>query len=1046
MSDNQVPRKPIHCIKGKCFVTGQSCTHQSQIQRVRNENHKNHIVSVFVVMSFTGLNFFMYDIYRHELERLIKEHYWFDDSGDSTVLKNTGTKTEQYFKVKSVLFTRADLEVSTGHVICNRVCDPIQQADLIVIDVSHPNPNVFYELGLAMSMGKHVLPICFTKKYYHKEYDPNGKNQNDKNIECFPWAKELYQYFSLYCYAVSSPKKYPPFAESKEREKYTQYCFADPSNHFDVAAIMYTLLSEGVEHNQKDTPCPNDTLMLYSEKGFENPSQFPTVIQNTDKLVKAISNPELFHGDRIMIFAQDDKLYEQDKDMPTRNPIGYNVADITKYGINKVLMELSKKIVYWDSAVQDQAQDNASLYSPPHSPAFIAYGKSPLFMERIRQCAHHELKFFAHNIVFPDNSNDTNNTGNENVNIPNQNTNNQDNSNVNNKTNKVNDVTTTSSANTSYVKESYHSSDPMIDLISSSYFYGKNAKETIPEFNTPAYTYLNVMISYMRYIKQILIDTHANDIISYFWLGVCHAAGVDTVRIERNYTEADQKLEESKKTFDVSANHEIQYFKSIRSVFDVAGLWCAYVNAKNIEGFIDQLYQVEKGIYQHHHAYTKHSSEHTEEIVAQRERYYRHIFWQDMCQDSIEFCVGGTRDYQDSSKNNSPKNIRWNVGAWDEMVASLLTKQMMHYQKSTPFKVTIAPPNSETSSIETDSNSSPSTCTIYIGDDHINTKCTNFIKKKLRRNSYITHDTDNRNANPTTDTDNPPSCTSFISRSLCTKGKHLTWKQPSETCCTCKNTKTCEKLTHKDGICKFESYGGLFLYHERSKTDNSSFRNNIYIMGGNGIVTYAIASIFVEPSLQEPFIQHSECASFLSDLQRSIRNKYVKQCAKCFKIMDICKDPNQFGITVKKDYIPNIERYVCKMLSSYFLPFVTKYELTGMRRSLEFYLQELFDRDMRKQHPLAIISIHANNITDSTAPNSIYGFDEKRFWGSYTHNIPIDFLIQEIVDAFLAPLEKDFCMEAVFKVETKQTIPSDAKNYWETIQSCTLSQKRVVRR
>ena len=169
--------------------------------------------------------------------------------------------------MSDVNFMRADLEISTGHVICNRVCGPIQRADLIVIEVSHPNPNVFYELGLAMSMGKHVLLICFSKKYYYMVSDSEETIPNDLNIECFSWMKEQYQYFSLYCYAASSPQEYSPFEKSKEQSNYTQYSFTNSEGYYDVALIMYALLSEGIS---KDAHSDKDTLMLYSEKGFEN--------------------------------------------------------------------------------------------------------------------------------------------------------------------------------------------------------------------------------------------------------------------------------------------------------------------------------------------------------------------------------------------------------------------------------------------------------------------------------------------------------------------------------------------------------------------------------------------------------------------------------------------------------------------------------------------------------------------------------------------------------------------------------------------------------
>lgn len=1140
MSDNQVPRKPIHCIKGKCFVTGQSCTHQSQIQRIRNENHKNHIVSVFVVMSFTGLGFSMYDMYIHELKYLIQTHCWFEENGDipSLHFEPKPTDPKEIHCVSNVNFMRADLEISTGHVICNRVCDPIQRADLIVIDVSHPNPNVFYELGLAMSMGKHVLPICFSKKYYYMVPDSEKSIANDRNIECFPWMKELYQYFSLYCYAASSSKQYPSFNESKERSNYTQYSFANADDHYDVARIMYALLSEGISENAHSD---NDTLMLYSEKGFENRKQFLTVIQNMDRVVNAVSNPELFRGDRIMVLAQDDKLFEQDKDKPTGSPIGYNVADITKYGINKAIKRLTKNTVYFDSQEQDQQQNTESLYSPPHSPAFIAYGRSPLFMERIRQCAHYELKFFAHNIAYTD----------------------------------LNHVTN-ADINKCFGPEE----GSLLSKISLIYDndVDHTPKTNIFELKTPAYTYLNVMATYMRYVNQVFVDTHANDIVSYFWLGVCHASGVDTVRIERNYTEADQKLEESKKTFDKDVNREIQYFKSIRSVFDVAGLWCAYINANNIDNFFDQLYQVEVGIYELHHAFMKDSfkgksddkdrsnaqdqsdsnSTNTEYIETPCERYYRHSFWQDMCQDSLAFSMGCTLDQKQSPEDasSSQKNIRWNIGAWDQITSTVLTKQMLHYQKSNLLNVIISPLRDTSSKTDSASSTPDANCTIYIGDDAINPGCKKFIRS-IRPNKdtdqndselhYIVHDvkqpTEN-NANST-----KTSCSNFVYRRLNPTNVDFpvrSWCYPSHECFKCmhdlppkdlpstyelmcsacsfvekdvveedksvlgdhpsnkhkiihmKNPPSAETHTLSvitDDISNFfsyDSYGGLFLHHRVNKeVDPPVYQNDVYIMGGNGIATYAIASIFADQNSQKTTLKCFSRSPLLEQLQQSIRNRYIEQCCENLKKQPIFSTCNNFGITFppndkdknenkdeNKDQNENgehiknkkemeaiaeeyrkkmeaiaeeIKKHVSKLLAPYFLPFISYHEYVGLRRSLELYLQEFFGRDMRDQYASTMIKIEENQIQASDdSPEEVKKLVDKLFaqtkrgkkrdfWGSYTHNIVLDYLIQIIVDAFLSPLGNNCYVEAIFQIKVQQTISSNEENPWKTIESCTIS-------
>ena len=1054
-------------IKRKCFITGQPCSHKTKIQRLREENHKKGILTTFVVMSFTGLGFSMYEMYVRELEALIKSYCSLKitkENCELTVHDPSDKKKGSSFKHKEIAkvqFMRADLEVSTGHVVCNRVCDPIQQADIVVVDVSHPNPNVFYELGLALSMGKYVLPICFSKKYYYKEPDPEGKGRDEYNIEYFPWMKELYQYFSLYCLALSAPKKYPSFSKSLECEKYTQFSFSDEKTHVAVDKIMYALLSDGVIGGEDGTDNSKDTLMLYSEKGLEDKKQFPIVLKNVKKLAEALSNSELFCGNRIMVLAQDDKLYEQDKDMPTGCPIGYNVADITKYGINKAMEQMAKDIVYFDTSEKgDSDQNDVSL--PNYSDVFLAYGRSPLFMERIRQCVHHELKFFAHTIG------DNNPSGSDNADK-----NPRDIASSEEETDAVKTDYDNNIDNLNEIKKEFGGQDySFISLLSTLFcnLFCNNAKNAndIPELKTPTYTYLNVMISYMRYANQVFVDTHANDIVSYFWLGVCHAAGVDTARIERNYTEADKKLEENKKTFDKSMNREIQYFKSIRSVFDVAGLWCAYINANNIKDFIEQLYQVEIGIYEHHHAYIKDGEQNSEAKIGQCERYYRHEFWQRICEYPIDFVIGGTNDNTGTSR---VKNIRQSIGAWDEITSMLLIRQMLHYQKNNLINLTIVPMNPQ-------KEFSPKTthCTVFIGDDQVNNGCKSFVesKRKLSENQnsieYIDHsyqaggqgqNEGGQGQNEGDQGQNKEKCEQYIQRCLnplgnfpsdnSTSPKPFTWIQLSEACLNClenKKASNCEPLNKiNNGKSKITVYGGLILEHRCG--NNKDFQNNVYIMGGNGIATYAIASIFVNPKLQTDIKKSDMRCKLLTELQQQIRKRYVDHCVSVLNGTQLQKRWKAYirEKKTRKNMLEKTLQYMAKMLSSRFLPFLSKDEALGLRRSLEYYLQELFERDMRVWRNRA-----AGKETEALTDEKIKKLcrikdlqmeNARKMWGSYTHNILVEFLIKKIVDCLLSPLEKAYYVEAVFAIDVEQEI-NKTKDYWNTIEIHGISLANLV--
>lgn len=925
--------------RGKCFLTDQSCNHRERIIRITKESHRHKIVNVFVVMSFSPLEFMMYDMFCNEIAEIIKAKFLFDDNGE---LKYK--EAETLSNIEDIRFTRADLEISTGHVVCNRVCDPIQQADIVVVDVSHPNPNVFYELGLAFSMGKRVLPICFTKRYYFEIKSENKEGlESSNNVESFPWLKELHQFFSLYCFAKDTPKRYPKYTVSEERKKYEQYPFSVKSINFHAAEIMYALLGDPMEEKENTN---FNTLMLYSEKGFENKETFETVIKNTKRLADALHNPELFHGDRILIIAQNEKLYEEDKDSKHGKLIGYNVADITQFSVIKAIRQVAQETAYlcYSSKKQNNV-DRIPWYGAP----FIAYPKSPLFLERIMKNLHRELAFLGAEI------------------------------------------------NGDLVKADFikltKQEEPvtLLELICS-YIKNKtidNSEQSVPELETPFYTYLNVMITYMRYAKQVIIDTHANDITAYFWMGVCHAAGVDTIRIERNYTENDRKMEEGKTdNIQNDVEHEIAYYRSIRPVFDVAGLWCAYINANNIENLCYQLYLVESGICELHHAHVKKAIEANIEacnfleksrnyyeapkkrIEQQCERYYRHMFWQKLCNEALQFVIGAKEEDKRAGKG------KWQTGVWDQKVATMFMQQMLRYQTDCQFSVDILTQKKENEEKyqhvkQANVQRLVPKAQIIIGDDLANGESEIFLTN-IKYEKTIIQQCDENTEN----------------RTMQRKRKKYSWVQPTEACLTC--GKGCNVFKNN----KYIAYGRLFLYQNLS--GNGSCPITVYIMGGTGIVTYALASIFTShdfhgnPFNEKTNNEESEAACILSQIQAEIRDKYIDNFKK--------------NLNGKETGNKNTEilEHVSDMIAPFFLPFLSKEEIHGLKRSFKYYLHDLFDYNIRGKSK------------------------------------PTEEKINEIIDALVALISKNMCVEVVFKVEIEQDF--NKKDYWTSLKKYSIKE------
>lgn len=128
--------------------------------------------------------------------------------------------------VQKINVIRADTNYASNYVVCNRICQQMQIADLIVVDVSSENTNVFYEFGMAVALGKAILPICYSESFfeiqipdklkkfeerYNKLEQKEKKNHNDeverlkRHIDCYPWRRNLFEHYGIrYRSAVDS--------------------------------------------------------------------------------------------------------------------------------------------------------------------------------------------------------------------------------------------------------------------------------------------------------------------------------------------------------------------------------------------------------------------------------------------------------------------------------------------------------------------------------------------------------------------------------------------------------------------------------------------------------------------------------------------------------------------------------------------------------------------------------------------------------------------------------------------------------------------------
>jgi hypothetical protein len=118
----------------RCFMTGKQCIFGAQHPAVDDSERLSERNSAFVVMPF-----------RPNLDT-------FFDWSLKRYLVDCGIPANRIH--------RADSFSDVGYVMCEKICRRIQDAELVVVDLSLENQNVYYELGIAVGLGKPLFLVC----------------------------------------------------------------------------------------------------------------------------------------------------------------------------------------------------------------------------------------------------------------------------------------------------------------------------------------------------------------------------------------------------------------------------------------------------------------------------------------------------------------------------------------------------------------------------------------------------------------------------------------------------------------------------------------------------------------------------------------------------------------------------------------------------------------------------------------------------------------------------------------------------------------------
>lgn len=594
------------CIHARrCFMTGEYCSKQPNIQRMREKLYEKESIKAFVVMNFSDMSDVVYNWRLKTFIETLSSYLYIDKThnrlyccakdidddwnqtngkdgagGGDGHDKRRGPDRADIVKVVNIEVTRSDTDPASNYVVCNRICQQMQIADLVVVDVSSQNANVFYELGMAVAFGKMILPICYSESFFkmvipekykekHWKLPKHKRVEMERHIGFYPWRKDLYEYYgirykssdfqSVYLKFKTITKPKYGFSDIKyDRFPYHEQIFRDSAENEknagnideseskdeeDKKRIGYAIYNKLRKKYNAATE-ENNTLVVYTMDAFLNKEQAGRCIVNFYKsITRRMQQERCFHGERVGVLVQENVIPENEKDAKGNVDLFYNVGEIIQIGTNQATyLAAEEKIKSNDDFIwctkfgEKQSAGEMAEASETQIRSIERFVK-----EHIKNRA---MRIYPNNPVFVDR-----------------------------------------------MKNLLHK-----DLLEDGKKeYGQN--EQCCELDE--FCLYHVMLRTLRYTNEIVVDISNNCLQSLFWLGAAHGSDINAVTVFHEKTDAEkndaQRAEEEgngkERTQEIYAGR-----KENRNVFDVAGLWMAILRKDDTEGFYRQLELAQSGI------------------------------------------------------------------------------------------------------------------------------------------------------------------------------------------------------------------------------------------------------------------------------------------------------------------------------------------------------------------------------------------------------------------------------------------------------------------
>ena len=473
--------------------------------------------------------------------------------------------------VSKIHVHRADSNPVSNYIICNRICQQMQTADLIVVDVSVESANVFYEFGLATAFHKLILPICFSESFYemklppkledailaiqHKqlktqtkdfikkaealEEDPPLKDL-EKHIDCYPWRRVLFEHFGIRhqrnIHNDQIPYNSVRYLNSNvvfsEKYGFTDYQY----NHFPynakkdkkatsaspaptVGQTIYDWLQRS--YNKASAHNYNSVIVYTMDRILDKNQAGHCIVNFYYNITKPMLDKHCFCGDRVAILGQPNRIIEDPKDSKTDRKLLYGVSDLIRIGMDEATYEAERRCIktsdYMTHSVFEeltkQWMDAAEQAIKTHirNRCILLNPETPIYVTQYQDGIQHNLDDVEQKIITAD-------------------------------------------------KPDQH--------------------------DYRFFCLYHVMLDTLRYTNEVVVDLSSNSVQSMFWLGAAHGSNIYTITVRHEISDKEKIWS------------GIETVQKDRPIFDIGGLWTAMLRYDETENFYHQLALIQQGIEQ----------------------------------------------------------------------------------------------------------------------------------------------------------------------------------------------------------------------------------------------------------------------------------------------------------------------------------------------------------------------------------------------------------------------------------------------------------------